>query len=310
MRLISICNAADTSLLAMNSAEPIIPTYSAIALRFVEPLRHGSGLRLLTNPALLGRPEAPVVFANMIQLAGIYYISGPAFPADGEQLMRATVVAGPAAVQAHNNRQPGGQRIYTASSAADALTLVWGLVVAHYGIKDASDQVQRYELRQATDRHQDEEDKRAALELAQLGTKLEAAQHKVDVSQRNLDDARRYARSNGKEARIGFPYANQQAERDAYCANAKQQVARAILNLTAAEQALAALLSDQSPAVGGLVGDPSKDWIPDYPEAGDVADEHRDDEPADDSNQETFHDDYPGDVEQEAIGDLHNSQWE
>jgi hypothetical protein len=184
----------------MNSAEPIIPTYSAVALRFVEPMRHGDGRRFRTNPTLLGRTEAPVVFANVMQLYGYYYITGPTFPATGEGVMCEAVLAGKAAIEAHNNRQAGGQKIYTASSPAEALTLIWGLFIAHYGIKDAAAQVQQYELRQATDRSQEEEDTQAALELAQLGTKLEVAQRLVEVCARREASDRQCYRSKQHEA--------------------------------------------------------------------------------------------------------------
>jgi len=288
-------------------------------------MRHGDGRRFLTNPALLGRPEAPVVFANVMQLYGRYYITGPTFPADGERVMRRAVVAGTAAIEAHNNRQPGGQKIYTASSPAEALTLIWGLLTAHYGIQDAAAQVQQYELRQATDRRQEEEDTQAALELAQLGTTVEAAQRLVEISYAREATARQHHRSKCHEARAAFPLSSQEAERKQYSIPAFEALQRAIQVTTNTGKALAALVAGESPAAAVPVGNTSTDWIPDYPQAADeLSDEHRDDEPADDANQDSTEypeypgdeqhddsqDDYPADVEAEAIGDLYNSQWE
>lgn len=148
----------------------------------------------------------------------------------------------------------------------------------------------------------------------------EAAQRLVEVCYAREATARQHHRSKCREARVAFPLSSQEAERKQYSTPAFEALQRAIQATTNAGQALAALVAgDESAAVP--VGNTSTDWIPDYPQAADVlSDEPRDDEPADDANQysteypehpgDEQHDDYPADVEAEALGDLYNSQWD
>lgn len=422
-RLIGISNVPKASVLAMKSPAPFVPNYEAVALRFAQPMPHGYGLCLRTNPAVVGSPEAPVVFANVIQSSGSYYVSGPAFPADGQALMRQVVAGGKAAVEAHNNQQRGGQKIYTVGSEAEALTLIWGLLTAHYGIKDAAAQVEHYQRQQATERHQQQEASRAALELAERSTKLVDAQRAVEICEARQASDRQYYRSRQKEAQRIYPYAQEQAQRDAYCAEAKGALTRAIERTTqaqellyAAEQpaprtkleaaqqlvslayvreararqqhsiqcsearevfplasqqaerdkysapafaalqkavqvttkageALAALSPAESLAAVVPVGAASRDWIPDYPQAGEVGGQcavckgsqrvpagppaeswetdfcvachpqlgrvQEDDHDQDSQEYPSDDDgDFVDDGQAEAIGDLYNSQWE
>ena len=141
----------------------------------------------------------------------------------------------------------------------------------------------------------------------------EAAQRLVEVCYAREATARQHHRSKCHEARVAFPLSSQEAERKRYSTPAFEALQRAIQATTNAGKALTALVAGESSAAAVPVGNTSTDWIPDYPQAADELS----DEPADDSNQDSTeypgdeqHDDYPADVEAEALGDLYNSQWD
>lgn len=236
----------------MSSAAPIIPTYSAVALRFAKPLRHGDGLRFVTNPLLLGRDEAPVVFANVMQLNGCYFLSGPAFPAGEPELMRNLVLAGEAAITTYNKDREDAQKIYTAATPAEALSLLWLLLTAHYAIADAAAQVETYALRQATDRNQAQEDYQAA---------LDAAQRQVEICYGREAAARQHHNSMCRQARAAFPLASQEADRKQYSHEAFEALQRAVQNTINAGQVLRAVEANAPPAAAGPVGNATSDEL-------------------------------------------------
>lgn len=137
----------------MSASTILVPTYRAVATQFL-PMRHGEGRRFLTNPAICGSSEPGTLLGNVMCLGGQYYVTGPAFPADGEPAMRHAVLAGRAAVQRYNCRQREPRQIYTLDTHSAALATLWELLAAHYAIGDAVEQVQEHELRGATQRHQ------------------------------------------------------------------------------------------------------------------------------------------------------------
>ena len=130
----------------MPTPTAIVPTYRAVAIQFL-PMQHGDGRRFLTNPAVCGSSEPGVVFGNVMCLSGRYYVTGPAFPADDEPAMRRVALGGSAVVQRFNRQQQQPQQIYVRTTHSAALTVLWELLTAHFGIVDAAEQVQEHELR-------------------------------------------------------------------------------------------------------------------------------------------------------------------
>lgn len=241
----------------MSSAAPIIPTYSSVATRFAKPLRHSEGLRFTVEPQQLGRPEAPVVFADVMQLHGRYFVTGPAFQAGEAGLMRNLVLAGEVAITTYNRSQEDALKIYVAATPAEALSLLWLLITAHYAISDAAAQVETHQLRQATDRNQAQEDYQAA---------LDAAQREVEICYGREATERQHHSNMCRQARAYFPLSSQEAERKEHSRAAFETLQRAVQNTINAGILLRAVEANAPPAAAGPVASVSKDWIPDYPE--------------------------------------------
>lgn len=143
------------------------PTYRAIAAQF-QPLQHGHGCQLLSNPVLVGSAEPVAVLANVVAYHSLYWLTGPAFPTDEatqSQFLR-TVMGGPAAADRFNEGRPESQQIHRRPTHAAALADVWALVSTHYGLTDAAEQVQHELLRRETRIHQEREEHWAHLERA------------------------------------------------------------------------------------------------------------------------------------------------
>ena len=172
----------------MPTPTAIVPTYRAVAIQFL-PMQHGDGRRFLTNPAVCGSSEPGVVFGNVMCLSGRYYVTGPAFPADAEPAMRCVALGGSAAVQRFNRQQQQPQQIYVRTTHSAALTVLWELLTAHFGIVDAAEQVQEHELREATQRHRAHEEVRAG-------------QESLNQWSRSIDQAHE---ANGNNAAISNP---------------------------------------------------------------------------------------------------------
>ena len=122
-----------------NSPARIVPSYSAIARIFEKPMKHGDGRRFLTNPAIYGQPEPGQLFGNVVCANGCYYVAGPGFAGREHDLQTAAITGN----VAHFNRRHAApaQQVYLCASPATAQVQLWALVVEHYGITDAAEQV-------------------------------------------------------------------------------------------------------------------------------------------------------------------------
>lgn len=117
----------------------IVPNYRAIVRNFEKPMQHGDGRRFLTNPAIYGRSEPGEVFGNVVCANGNYYVAGPGFTGREYDLQTAAIAGN----VTHFNRRHDApaQQVYPRASPEEAHAQLWALVVEHYGITDAAEQI-------------------------------------------------------------------------------------------------------------------------------------------------------------------------
>jgi hypothetical protein len=126
----------------MNTAARIVPSYRSIVRLFEKPMKHGGGRRFLTNPAIYGRDEQGELFGNVVCARGSYYVAGPGFTGREKDLQTAALAGD---VGPFNCQQTApAQQVYRCGSPAEALAQLWALVVEHYGITDADEQLAQF----------------------------------------------------------------------------------------------------------------------------------------------------------------------
>lgn len=122
-----------------SNAARIVPSYRGLLRNFEKPMQHGDGRRFLTNPAIYGRPEPGECIGNVLFFSGSYYVAGPGFTGREIDLQTAAVAGNVAYLNRHHDAP--AQQVYQCESQDEAQAKLWALVVEHYGITDAAEQV-------------------------------------------------------------------------------------------------------------------------------------------------------------------------
>lgn len=127
----------------------LVPSYGGLVLQLEKPMRHGDAKRFLTNPAASGVSAPAELFGQLLCFNGRYFVAGPACQFSEFELTTAAIGGS----VAHLNTEAGqpAARLFLCHTQAEALAMLWQLVVAYYQIPEAEAraQVEQEQRRQA-----------------------------------------------------------------------------------------------------------------------------------------------------------------
>lgn len=129
----------------------IVPSYGGIVLQLQKPMQHGDARRFLTNPAVYGLSAPAELFGHMLCLNGRYFVAGPGCHHREEELHIATIAGSVERINRYTKTRAA--QLHRCRHPAEALALLWALVVEHYGIPEAeaAEQVAQQQRRDAAE---------------------------------------------------------------------------------------------------------------------------------------------------------------
>lgn len=127
----------------------IIPSYGGLVLQLEKAMQHGEARRFLTAPAVYGLSIPAEQFGQVLCYNGLFLVAGPACQFNERELSRAARAG--SATQLNTEAGHEAAQLRLCRSQAEALAVLWALIVEHYQIPEAeaAAQVEAEQQRQA-----------------------------------------------------------------------------------------------------------------------------------------------------------------